>query len=65
VAAFEAASGVQIKTVIQDRRPGDAETCLAIPDLANQTLEWRTALSMEDACRDTWNWAKNNPNGYE
>jgi len=65
VAAFERASGLTIKTVMQERRAGDAATTLAIPDLANKTLEWKTELTIEDACRDTWNWAKKNPNGYD
>lgn len=34
VAAFEAASGVKIPTVIQGRRAGDTDTVLAIPDKA-------------------------------
>lgn len=34
VAAFEAASGVKIPTVIQPRRAGDTDTVLAIPDKA-------------------------------
>lgn len=65
VAAFENASGVNIKYELQARRPGDAETVLAIPEKANTQLEWKTELSIEDACRDTWKWAKQNPNGYD
>lgn len=65
VAAFERASGVKIKTEMQARREGDVETSMAIPDEANKVLDWKTELTIEDACRDTWNWAKQNPNGYE
>ena len=65
VAAFEKASGLTIEKKIQGRREGDAETVLAIPTKANEKLEWQTELTIEDGCRDTWNWAKNNPNGYE
>lgn len=57
VAAFEKASGVTVKTEIQARRPGDAAQCLAIPDKANKVLDWKTELTIEDACRDTWKWA--------
>ena len=35
VAAFEKASGIKIKTIMTDRRPGDAEKCTAIPGKAN------------------------------
>ena len=65
VSAFESASGLKIKTVLTDRRPGDAETTLAIPDRANTVLEWKTQFNVEDMCRDTWNWTRQNPNGYE
>jgi hypothetical protein len=27
-------------------------------------LHWQTELSVEDACRDTWNWQSKNPDGY-
>lgn len=47
VSAFEKASGVKITTKIQDRREGDAETCLAIPDKANKVLGWKTELTIE------------------
>ena len=65
VAAFEDASGVEIKTVMKPRRAGDAETVMAVPDKANRVLGWRTELGIEEACRDNWNWARRNPNGYE
>ena len=65
VAAFNKASGLEIKTVMMPRRHGDAETVLAIPEKANKELGWKTELSIEDACRDSWNWAKQNPNGYD
>ena len=32
---------------------------------ANTVLGWRAERNVVDACRDTWNWQKNNPNGYE
>jgi UDP-glucose 4-epimerase len=48
-----------------DRRSGDAEQCLAIPGKANDVLEWKTQYNIEDMCRDTWNWARQNQNGYE
>lgn len=65
VAAFEKASGIKIKTEIQGRRPGDAEALVANPEKANKVLGWKTELTIEDMCRDTWEWTRNNPNGYE
>ena len=63
--AFEKASGIKIKTIMAPRRPGDAPKCLAIPKHANKVLGWKTKLNIQDMCRDTWKWAKMNPNGYE
>ena len=47
------------------RRPGDVATLLAIPEKANRELNWKTELNIDDMCRDTYNWVKNNPNGYD
>lgn len=63
--AFEKISGVKIKTIVTEKRQTDAETSLAITDKASQLLNFRSQLSLEDACRDTWRWAKRNPNGYQ
>lgn len=38
---------------------------VAIPTKANTVLGWKTELSVMDMCRDAWNWATKNPNGYE
>jgi UDP-glucose 4-epimerase len=29
-----------------------------------ETLGWETQYGIEDMCRDSWNWQKNNPVGY-
>ena len=65
VKAFETASGITIPYVMGLRRAGDVSTLLAIPEKANRELGWSTHLSIEDMCRDTYNWVKNNPNGYD
>jgi UDP-glucose 4-epimerase len=64
VSAFERASGLKIELNKTSRRPGDAETLLAIPTKANEELKWRADLTIDDMCKDAWNWVKNNPNGY-
>lgn len=64
VAAFEKVSGIEIPLNKTGRRAGDAEKLLAIPTKANNVLEWSAPLTIEDMCRDTWNWVRNNPNGY-
>ena len=64
VKAFETASGRDVPYQITPRRPGDIAACYADPSLAETELGWRAELTIEDACRDAWNWQSDNPNGY-
>ena len=34
------------------------------PDKAKRELGWEAQYGIEEMCRDSWNWQKNNPNGY-
>lgn len=65
VKAFEKANGVAIKYAIKPRRPGDIATCYCNPAKAKAELGWEASYGIEEMCRDSWNWQKNNPNGYE
>lgn len=65
VHAFEKANGVHIPYVIEPRRSGDIGTCYSAPDKAFKELGWKAQYGIVDMCRDSWNWQKNNPNGYE
>jgi UDP-glucose 4-epimerase len=65
VAAFEKAAGVEIPYKIVDRRPGDIAVCYADPAKAKNELGWSAERGIEDMCRDSWKWQKNNPNGFE
>ena len=65
VKAFEKSNDIKIPYVITDRRPGDIDTCYADSSKAAEMLGWKAEKSLEDMCKDTWNWQKNNPNGYE
>ena len=64
VKAFEKVNGVKVPYVIKERRPGDIATCYCDPSKANKELGWKAVYDIEDMCRDSWNWQKNNPNGY-
>ena len=64
VKTFERVNGVPIPYEIQPRRAGDAALYFADPSLALKELGWRAERTLEDMCRDTWNWQRNNPNGY-
>ena len=65
VKAFEKANGVPVKYSIKPRRPGDIATCYCDPTKAKDELGWEAQYGIEEMCRDSWNWQKNNPNGYD
>ena len=64
VAAFAKASGCEINYKIQPRRAGDVAKCFADPSRAKQFLAWESQYTLDDMCRDSWNWQKNNPQGF-
>ncbi|MGI6571031.1 MAG: UDP-glucose 4-epimerase GalE [Caldicoprobacterales bacterium] len=65
VRAFEKIIGASIPYEITERRPGDVAVCFADPTKARKELGWEAKFSLEEMCRDSWNWQKSNPNGYE
>ena len=65
VNAFEKVNNIKIKYEYGPRRDGDLPEFYANSDKALEILGWKTERSLEDMCRDTWNWQKNNPNGYK
>lgn len=62
--AFEKAAGKAIPYKITDRRPGDIAECWSDPSRARNTLGWQATRNIDDMMRDSWNWQKNNPNGF-
>ena len=64
VKSFERVNGVPVPYVIAPRRPGDLATCYADPAKSSEKLGWAAEKTLDDMCRDTWNWQKKNPNGY-
>jgi len=65
VKAYSAASGRDIPYKIAPRREGDIAECYADATKAMELLGWKTDLSVDDMCRDSWNWQSKNPNGYK
>ncbi len=65
VKAFSKVNDIEIPYAILDRRPGDVAIVTADPQKANELLDWKTERGLEQMCRDSWNWQKNNPNGYD
>ena len=64
VNAFESSTGVKINYVIGDRRPGDLPDSWADASKAAKVLGWEAKKTLEDMCKDSWNWQSHNPNGY-
>ncbi len=64
VSAFERASGVKIPYKIAPRRSGDIGEFYAHTEKALELLGWQTKETIDDMCRDSWNWQSKNPNGY-
>ena len=64
VDTFEKVNDIKINHVYGDRRTGDLPESYANADKALNILGWKTEKTLADMCRDSWNWQKNNPNGY-
>ena len=62
---FKEANGIDIPYVIKPRRAGDIAACYCDPSLAKAEMGWEAEYGIRDMCADSWNWQKNNPNGYE
>ena len=60
VKAFELATGKEVKYKIAPRREGDIATCYSNPRKAKEELEWEAEKTLEDMCRDSWNYICNN-----
>ena len=65
VKAFEKVNGEKVPYSIKPRRAGDIATCYCNPAKAKAELGWEAKFGIEEMCRDSWNWQKNNPKGYE
>ena len=64
LAAFSKAAGREVPYEFAPRRPGDAAVSYADPSAALAELGWSAGRSLDDMCRDHWNWQKQNPQGY-
>jgi len=64
VHTFVEVNDVSVPYEITARRPGDIATCYADPAKSEKLLGWKAEKNLADMCRDSWNWQKNNPQGY-
>ncbi len=65
VKAFEKVNGIKIPYVIGPRRAGDVAENYADCQKAEKELHWKAKFTIEDACRDAYNFQKNNPDGIK
>ena len=61
---FEQVNEVQIPFEIAPRREGDVATSFADNTRAIKELGWQPQYGLEDMLADSWNWQKQNPQGY-
>ena len=59
IKAFEDANKIKIKYQITDRRPGDIAKCFSDTQKAQKELGFIATKTLEDMCKDAWNFEKN------
>ena len=59
VETFKKVNNVDVPYKIVDRRPGDIAMCYSNPSKAEKELGFKATKSLEDMCRDGWNYQKN------
>ena len=64
VNAFVRVNGVPVPYSIKPRRAGDIATCYCDPSKAKAELGWQARFGIEEMVRDSWNWQRQNPDGY-
>ena len=64
IKAYEKACGKTLKYAICPRRAGDIDENYSNPTKALNELGWKAKYGIDDMCRDSWNWQRNNPFGY-
>ena len=60
VKAFEKANNIKVPYKIMPRRAGDIAACYSDPTKAKEELGFVATKTLEDMCRDAWNFEKNN-----
>lgn len=60
VNTFQKVNGVKVNYKITGRREGDLAEYYADAEKAYKELGWKTEKTLEDICRDSWNFEKNN-----
>ena len=61
---FEQVNGVAVAYEVAPRRSGDVATSFENNARAVSELGWKPKYKLEDMLADSWNWQKQNPQGY-
>lgn len=65
IQTFERVNEIPVPHIFTERRAGDIAACYSDSSKAKKELGWTAEYTLDDMCRDSWNWQKNNPDGYE
>ena len=60
VKAFEKVTAKKVPYKIIPRRAGDIAICYADPSKAKKELGWMAEKTIEDMCKDSWNYIEKN-----
>ena len=58
IETFKRVNNISVPYIIKERRIGDHYYAVANNELALSLLNWEPIKTLEDICRDTWNFAK-------
>lgn len=64
LAAFERGTGIRVPYVFKPRRSGDVAVCFSDASKSYQLMGWKAERSVEEMCKDAWEWQSKNPTGY-
>ncbi|WP_291356424.1 UDP-glucose 4-epimerase GalE [Acinetobacter sp. UBA3106] len=65
VKTFERVNHVPVAYSIEPRREGDVAISFADNSRAVEELGWKPHYTLEDMLADSWNWQKQNPQGFK
>ena len=65
ITSYSRVIGKEIPYKIGERRLGDVDVLICVCDKANKEFNWKVEKSLEDMCRDSFNFIQKNPEGIQ
>lgn len=65
IKAYSKIIGREIQYKMGERRPGDVDVLICVCEKANKIMNWRVEKSLEDMCKDSFNFILKNPDGIK